>query len=124
MPRYRYEAVDAAGEVLRDEVDAASPEAAVDQLRDQGLLPLSVAEAKGGLLGGGLGQPLFSKRRTLSRKMIMRLTQQLSSLLHAGMPLDRAITILIGVAEDEPAQALLARVQEKVRGGSSLADAL
>ena len=31
MPRYRYEAVDAAGEVLRDEVDAASPEAAVDQ---------------------------------------------------------------------------------------------
>jgi general secretion pathway protein F len=124
MPRYRYEAVDATGEVLRDALEAASSEAAVEQLRDQGLLPLSVVEAKGGLLGGGLGQPLFSQRRTLSRKMIMRLTQQLSSLLHAGMPLDRALTILIGVAEDEPAQALLTRVQEKVRGGSSLADAM
>ncbi len=124
MPRYRYEAVDAAGEVLRDELDAASLDAAIGRVRDLGLLPLSVAEAKGGFLRGGLGQPWFSKRRTLSGKTVMRLTQQLSSLLHAGMPLDRALTILIGVAEDEPAQTLLARVQEKVRGGGSLADAL
>ncbi len=124
MPRYRYEAVDSAGEVLHDELDAASLEAAIERVRDLGLLPLTVAEAKGGLLRGGLGQPWFSKRRTLSRQTIMRLTQQLSSLLHAGMPLDRALTILIGVAEDESAQALLARVQEKVRGGGALADAL
>ena len=124
MPRYRYEAVDAAGEVLRDQLEAASPEAAIERLRDQGLLPLSVAETKGGLLRGGLGQPLFSKRRALSQKIIMLLTQQLSSLLNAGMPLDRALTILIGVIDDEQSKALLERVQEKVRGGSTLADAL
>jgi general secretion pathway protein F len=52
------------------------------------------------------------------------LTQQLANLLHAGMPLDRALTILISVSEDEQTQTLLERVQEKVRGGSSLADAL
>jgi len=40
------------------------------------------------------------------------------------MPLDRALTILIGVAEDERGKILLERVQEKVRGGSTLADAL
>lgn len=124
MPRYRYEAVDAAGEVSRDEVDASSPEAAVERLRDQGLLPLSVSEAKSGLLRGGLGQPLFSKRRALSRKTVALFTQQLASLLGAGMPLDRALTILIGVSEDERSKALLERVQEKVRGGSTLADAL
>ena len=124
MPRYRYEAVDNTGEVLRDEIEAPTPEAAVERLRDQGLLPLSVNEAKGGFLRGGLGQPLFSKRRALSRKSIMLLTQQLASLLHAGMPLDRAFTILIGVTDDEQARTLLERVQEKVRGGSSLADAL
>ena len=124
MPRYRYEAVDAAGEVLHDELEAASPEAAVERLRDQGFLPLSVAEAKGGLLGGGLGQPLFSRRRTLSRKAVTLLTQQLSSLLHAGMPLDRALTILISVTDDPQTRPLLERVQEKVRGGASLADAL
>ena len=124
MPRYRYEAVDNTGEVLRDEIEAPTPESAVERLRDQGLLPLSVNEAKGGFLRGGLGQPLFSKRRALSRKSIMLLTQQLASLLHAGMPLDRAFTILIGVTDDEQARTLLERVQEKVRGGSSLADAL
>lgn len=124
MPRYRYEAVDNTGEVLRDEIEAPTPEAAIERLRDQGLLPLSVNEAKSGFLRGGLGQPLFSKRRALSRKSIMLLTQQLASLLHAGMPLDRAFTILIGVADDEQARTLLERVQEKVRGGSSLADAL
>ena len=124
MPRYRYEAVDAAGETLRDELEAPTPDAAVEQLRDRGLLPLSVNEAKGGLFRGGLGQPLFSKRRALSRKAIGLFTQQLASLLGAGMPLDRALTILIGVAEDEQSKALLERVQEKVRGGSALADAL
>ena len=124
MPRYRYEAVDAAGEVVRDELDAATLDAAIARLRDQGLLPLTVHEAKSGFLRGGFGQPLFSKRRALSRKTIALLTQQLASLLHAGMPLDRALTILIGVTEDEQAKPVLERVQEKVRGGSSLADAL
>lgn len=124
MPRYRYEAVDAAGEVVRDELDAATLDAAIARLRDQGLLPLTVNEAKSGFLRGGFGQPLFSKRRALSRKTIALLTQQLASLLHAGMPLDRALTILIGVTEDEQAKPVLERVQEKVRGGSSLADAL
>jgi len=124
MSRYRYEAVDHAGEMLRDEIEAPTAEAAIERLRDQGLLPLSVNEAKSGFLRGGLGQPLFSKRQTLSRKSTMLLTQQLASLLHAGMPLDRAFTILISVTDDEQSQALLERVQEKVRGGSSLADAL
>ena len=125
MPRYRYEAVDAAGEMVRDELEAATVDAAVERLRDQGLLPLSVDESRGGVLRGGLlGQPLFSKRRTLSRKSVALLTQQLASLLNAGMPLDRALTILIGVAEDGQAKTLLERVQEKVRGGSTLADAL
>jgi general secretion pathway protein F len=124
VPRYRYEAVDAAGEVLRDQLEATSPEAAIERLRDQGLLPLSVAETKGGFLRGGLGQPLFSKRRALSQKTIMLLTQQLSSLLNAGMPLDRALTILNSVIDDKQSKELLDRVQEKVRGGSTLADAL
>lgn len=124
MPRYRYEAVDAAGEVVRDDLEAQTPEAAIERLRDQGLLPISVAEARGGWLRGGLSQPLFSKRRTLSRKTVALFTQQLASLLGAGMPLDRALTILIGVSEDERSKALLERVQEKVRGGSTLADAL
>jgi general secretion pathway protein F len=124
VPRYRYEAVDAAGELLRDELDAASPDAAIERLRDQGLLPLAVVEAKGGWWRGGFSQPLFSKRQALSAQAVMLLTQQLSNLLNAGLPLDRALTVLISVTDDPRSKALLERVQEKVRGGSTLADAL
>ncbi|MFZ1829969.1 MAG: type II secretion system F family protein [Candidatus Competibacteraceae bacterium] len=124
MPRYRYEAVDNAGEMLRDEIEAPTLEAAVERLRDQGLLPLSVNAAKSSLLHSGLSQPWFSQRRALSHKSVTLLTQQLANLLHAGMPLDRALTILISVSENEQSQTLLERIQEKVRGGSSLADAL
>ena len=77
MPRYRYEAVDAAGETLREELDAASPESAVEHLRDQGLLPLSVAEVREGWLRGGLGQPLFSKRQSISQKKLDKETVHL-----------------------------------------------
>lgn len=124
MPRYRYEAVDSNGDMLRDELDAPNAEAAVERLRDQGLLPLEVSEVRGGIFSLGGGPSLFSKRRTLGRKSLALLTQQLANLLHAGMPLDRALTILISVSEDPQAQTLLERVQEKVRGGSSLADAM
>ena len=124
MPRYRYEAVDSSGEMLRDVVEAPSAEAAVERLRDQGLLPLTVTEVRGGIFSLGGGQPLFSQRRALGRKPLGLLTQQLANLLHAGMPLDRALTILISVSEDPQARTLLERVQEKVRGGSSLADAM
>ena len=54
--------------VVRDELDAATLDAAIVRLRDQGLLPLTVHEAKSGFLRGGFGQPLFSKRRALSRR--------------------------------------------------------
>lgn len=124
MPLYRYEAVDAAGETVREELEAASPEAVIERLRDQGLLPLAVNEAKSGWLGGGWRQPLFRKRRALSNKATLLFTQQLSSLLNAGMPLDRALTILISVNEDGPDRVLLERIQEKVRGGAALADAM
>lgn len=124
MPLYRYEAVDAAGETVREELEATSPEAVIERLRDQGLLPLAVNEAKSGWLGGGWRQPLFRKRRALSNKATLLFTQQLSSLLNAGMPLDRALTILISVNEDGPDRVLLERIQEKVRGGAALADAM
>jgi general secretion pathway protein F len=40
------------------------------------------------------------------------------------LPLDRAFSILIGISDEESVKTLLSHVQERVRGGSSLADAL
>jgi general secretion pathway protein F len=63
-------------------------------------------------------------RQRVSQKHIGLITQQLAQLLKAGLPLDRALTVLISVNNESKVQKLLTRIQEAVRGGSGLADAL
>ncbi len=124
MPVYRYEAVNPAGEVLKEELAAASQDDLIQRLRDQGLLPLSVEEVEGGWLGRALSLPLPGARKRVSQREIGLFTQQLAKLLKAGLPLDRALSILIGINGEGRMQNLLNRVQESVRGGSTLADAM
>jgi general secretion pathway protein F len=124
MPFYRYEAVDTAGELQKGEMEAQTQEAVIEWLRDQGLLPVSATESAAGFWSQGWRQPLLGRRHKVSQKEITLLTQQVSSLLNAGLPLDRALTILIGISDEGEVKKLLARIQERVRGGSSLADAM
>jgi general secretion pathway protein F len=52
------------------------------------------------------------------------LTQQLATLLAAGQPLDRALTILLELPDDAQAKRTLTEVRDAVRGGASLSAAL
>lgn len=123
MPLYRYEAVDAAGELLKDQMDAPDPQTVVDRLRDQGLLLVAIEEARTGGLAQVLSGSLLNRQR-VSQKEVGLMTQQLAKLLKAGLPLDRALSVLISTNDEDEMSKLLVRVQEKVRGGSTLADAL
>ena len=125
MPVFRIEAVDSSGEVLKDEITAPDQQAAVGKLRDQGLLPISIEEASSNVFATELRLPFVrGGKRKASAKEIGILTQQLANLLNAGLPLDRALTILISIAAEGEVKTLLSDIQEEVRGGSSLADAL
>lgn len=124
MPLFRYQAVDAAGEVIKEEMEAKDQDVVVGRLQDQGLLPLSIEETTPGSLSHNLRQPLFTRRQRISQSDIALITRQLANLLRAGLPLDRALTILIGIADEGPVKTLLTRIQDQVRGGASLADAL
>ena len=123
MPLFKYQAVNTAGEMVDGEMEAPSQEVVIHKLHDQGLLPLSAEQARTGLLSsvvtGGLG-----KRHKVSQQEIAVITQQLANLLNAGLPLDRALSILIGIDEEGEVKKLLIRIQDEVRGGSSLGDAL
>ncbi len=124
MPVFRFEAVDAAGELRTEDIMAANQDEVILKLRDQGLLPLAVEEANSGGLSQMLNIPLLGSRQRISQQHIALITQQLSKLLKAGLPLDRALTVLISVNSEPKVQKLLTRIQEAVRGGSGLADAL
>jgi len=127
MPIYRYKAVNNAGDVAAGELDAANESEIVERLRDQGLMPMQVVAAAGDRAAGGQAgarrKSLFAPRR-VTRGHVLSITRELATLLHAGLPLDRALEILIGLASAEPVAVLLQNVRDSVRGGKSLSQAL
>ena len=118
MPRFSYKSVTPAGEVVEGEMEAASRDAVVDWLRSQGHVPIRADERR------ARGLRLSFAARRVRPKEVVVLTRELATLLGAGLTLDRTLTILAGLAEQGPARTLMERVQERVRGGASLADAL
>ena len=124
MPLFRYEAVDTAGDIVKQEMSAPNQNTVIEKLRDQGLLLLSIEEASGGLLNQQFSLQFMSTRGRISQKDVGIFTQQIAKLLQAGLPLDRALTILISIAEEGEVRRVLTRIQEEVRGGSTLADAM
>lgn len=123
MPWYVYKAVSADGEVLEGELEAPDRSSVVERLRSQGHVPIRAEERKGG--GGGVAWRRVARRdRGVGPAEVSLLTRELSILLEAGLPLDRALTTLSSLSAEGPVRRLVERILERVRGGSSLAEAL
>jgi general secretion pathway protein F len=60
----------------------------------------------------------------VTRDQEIGLTREIATLLNAGLPLDRALEMLIGVSAAPPLTALLQAVRDDVRGGRALSQAL
>ncbi|HEY4530036.1 MAG TPA: type II secretion system F family protein [Luteimonas sp.] len=122
MPLYRYKALNARGETLDGQMEAASDAEVVLRLQEQGHLPVEARLASEG--GGGGSLKALFKPKAFSGERLVQFTQQLATLLGAGQPLDRALTILLDLPEDEAARRTIADVRGLVRGGTSLSAAL
>lgn len=130
MPLYRYRAVSTSGEVAVGELDAASEGEIVDRLRDQGLMPMQIAHATGAASVAtptaarpGQRRRLFAPTK-VTRDQLLAATRELATLLQAGLPLDRALEILVGLAASPPVALLLQGIRDDVRGGKALSQAL
>jgi len=123
MPRYCYEAVTVGGELVQGEMEASDRAAVIARLQEAGSVPIRASPADGGALTA-----LWTRRRAgarrIGRRDLAAFTQELSSLLHAGLPLDRALAIMIDAAGDGAPRELAADIQQAVRGGAALSDAL
>ncbi len=122
MPLYYYKALTNRGELLDGQMEATSNSEVVARLQEQGHLPVE-AKLASEVSGASLWKGLF-KPKTFSGPRLVQFTQQLATLLGAGQPLDRALTILLELPEDEAARRTIADVRDAVRGGSSLSAAL
>jgi general secretion pathway protein F len=128
MALFRYRAVNAAGDVAAGELEAANQAEIVDRLRDQGLMPMKVEAALSGKAVNAAGpsarRPRWFESRTVTRDQVLGITRELATLLRAGLPLDRAMEILIGLAPTVPVAQLLQTIRDDVRGGKSLSQAI
>ncbi len=120
MAMFNYKAVTPTGETLTGQMEGGSQGEVIAKLQAAGNMPLSATEADGGF---SLSNLLHASRRA-SQAEILEFTQQLSTLVGAGLPLDRALHVLEDLADAERVRELVAAVRDKVRGGSALSDAL
>ncbi|MDX1460093.1 MAG: type II secretion system F family protein [Xanthomonadales bacterium] len=121
MALFEYKAVSPTGETVQGTMDAASLELVIAKLQEAGNIPLQAREASQGGLSLGLFRP---RRRGMSAREIGEFTQQLSTLLGAGLPLDRSLQVLQELAENDRVSRTVADIRERVREGGSLSDAL
>jgi general secretion pathway protein F len=122
MALYHYKAVGRDGETLEAERDAVDETALLLALQAEGLLPIRITPARSRPLawlipGGG--------KSRVSQAQVALFTRELLTLLQAGLPLDRALTVLLELTGTEPElNTLIGRVLESVKGGAQLSDAL
>ncbi|BBA36513.1 general secretion pathway protein F [Methylocaldum marinum] len=122
MALYVYKAVDRDGETVEAEREAADETTLIMALQNEGFLPIRVVPAK--------SRPFawmgFRRSKTrISQKQVGLFTRELLTLLHAGLPLDRALTVLLELTANEPAlNGLISKVLDSVKGGAQLSDAL
>ncbi len=122
MPLFTYKAINSLGETEDGVRDAADEAQLLASLQAEGYLPLKIAAANSRSF---LGLALTGKQKKLSGKDIVLFTGELATLLESGLPLDKSLLVLMDLTEDNPRLTkLIAKVLEKVKGGSSLADAL
>ncbi|MGZ8144416.1 MAG: type II secretion system F family protein, partial [Methylosarcina sp.] len=122
MSLFTYKAINSLGETEEGVRDAPDEQFLIGALQSEGYIPIRVAPASAKSF---LGLSLGARQSKLSQKEIALFTSELATLLDSGLPLDKSLMVLIDLAEDnERLSKMIGRVLEKVKGGSSLADAL
>jgi general secretion pathway protein F len=119
MPVFTYRAADRRGQTIDGVMEAIDARAVIDRLRKEAYFPIKVA-AQGDRaalfsLGGG---------SRVRQRDLLALTQMLATLFEAGLPLDRALSILEELAPSPRVKTIVADLLHSVRGGSSLSEAL
>lgn len=121
MPLFEYKAVAPSGETVQGTMEAASLDMVVLKLQEAGNIPLQARPSGGG--GFSLAS-LKLGRRGMNLREVGEFTQQLSTLLGAGLPLDRSLQVLLDLTESERVKRTVTEIRDKVREGGSLSDAL
>jgi general secretion pathway protein F len=116
---FHFRAVAPDGKIRSGSLTADTDKAVARELRNQGLIPVYVGLQPSRRFA--LKLPSFTRGK---RRDILFFTQELSTLLNAGVPLDRALHITSELTERPAFRFIVLDVLRVLKGGKSLADSL
>ena len=120
MATFQYKAATTTGEIVDGVLTGMTREHVIAQLQSLGHVPIRVDESA----ARKKSRNLRLRRERITEEQIGDVTRELSTLLQAGLPLDRALAILTSLAESDALTAMLENVRDRVKEGSTLADAM
>jgi type IV pilus assembly protein PilC len=131
MPTYAYEAMNASGQEVKEEIDATSSEEAIAKIRGKGYFPTKVREKAGKKKVQKKKEDATGPTRKMPfsiggvpRKQLVGFTRQLSTLQDAGLPILRSLQILEQQQKPGLLKAIIGGVADEVEGGGTLSDAM
>jgi len=120
MPEFSYKAIKGTGELVQGTLVAETEPAVLAQLRRMGCMPIRVSSKDGST---GASWALFRGRGTSSSDRL-NFARQLATLVRAGVPIDRSLSLCRDLAEKPALQAVIAGTLKELRSGQSLASSL
>jgi type II secretory pathway component PulF len=123
MALFTYRAVTAGGTSERGSLQAATPSEVAGLLRERGLFPMDIRQVQAFRLDWRRLLRL-GREPGLSTRQLATLLRQLATLLHATIPYDTALGLILQETAALEQQRVLADVRSRVVEGAYLADAL
>src|SRR2546425_1435675 len=146
MADFKYTALDRAGKQVTGTLPGRDVGDAAVKVRALGYYPVEVVSAGGSSSGGAARQVIgISGARTrpnidggshgtavatpssgkrVGRVQILLFTRELADLIDAGLPIDRALSVLVEQSDSMALRAMVERLQNDIRAGRPLSEAL
>jgi len=123
MPLYHYRALTNEGQLVSGAIDAGTRVEAVSQIKERGMRPVNVDEES----AKAQAVPTIAaaeKRSRITSRDIQVFTSQLAALLHAGIVMSHALSILEEQTESGTLSQIIHDVRTDIHGGASLSESL
>lgn len=132
MAKFKYTAIDANGKQKTGTVEAENTDDANAKLSAAGLMPTKVTSGGGGkgaasrkkTDGGKAKKKTFNFGKVIKQEDLSIFTRQLATLLEAGLPLLRALEVMIRQERNLRFKAVMEQIADQVKSGNSFSDGL
>lgn len=117
MLKFKYEARDSNGQMIKSDIEAESEQEAAKLIRKEGLSPIQIT-AESAVSGG-----LRDKLNRVKTKDKVLFSRQLSTLINAGLPLVQSLRNVADQTQSKKLKSVIEQVITDVEGGMTLSAA-